>query len=122
MCTLYCCREIKRVRHHLSFRTVVSCRTVKVLEHVREVETSPLGLVPGDFLRAAVPRIGELLGWLLLPHVMMGRYVLLLAPPLPQPPVEDMPGYDDEGYGIELYKDSLPMLSVGLQLMLLSGE
>eukprot|EP00198_Chlamydomonas_reinhardtii_P005326 XP_001694662.1 predicted protein [Chlamydomonas reinhardtii] len=55
----------------------------ELADHVREVEASPLGLPPVELLRRMMPKAAELAGWLVLPHAMLARYVLLLSNPPP---------------------------------------
>ncbi|GLC41967.1 hypothetical protein PLESTF_000105800 [Pleodorina starrii] len=101
-------------------------RQSEVSEHVRETEASPLGLSFRELVRTSLPRVAEALGWLLLPHVMLGRYVLLLAPFTAAGAAGDgagaaAAGAAGGGYGSKSYNDQPPMSSVGVQLMLLAG-
>jgi hypothetical protein len=53
----------------------------QVQQHRRESRASPLARPPGALLASALPPLLRGLGWLLAPHAMTARHVLLLSAP-----------------------------------------
>ncbi|GFR47581.1 hypothetical protein Agub_g9309, partial [Astrephomene gubernaculifera] len=100
-------------------------RRSEVSEHIREQEASPLALPPLELLRRLLPRAAEVAGWLLMPHAMFSRYVLLVAPAYGVGGEGGGGGGEgmgsSSGGGVGEGSGTAPWQHVGTQLMLLAG-